>query len=95
MEVLNVNELTNMIDDLTPEERFLFEVQKEERAFLQKLRRQREKSGLTQEELANKIYLKQQAVCRMEKMDNAPSLSTLIRYLKGLNINLMDLFNDN
>lgn len=94
METLNMNELTEMIDNLSPEEQFLFEVQKEERAFLTKLKERREKLEVTQGELANKIYLKQQAICRIEKMGSSPSLTTLIRYLKGLDINITDLFKD-
>lgn len=93
METLNMNELTEIIDNLSSEEQFLFEVQKEERAFLTKLKKYREKLELTQEELANKAHLTQQAVCRIEKMGSSPSLSTLIKYLKGLNINITDLFN--
>lgn len=94
METLNMNELTGMIDSLSPEEQFLFEVQKEERAFLTKLKEHREKLELTQEELANKANLTQQTVCRIEKIGSSPSLSTLIKYLKGLDINITDLFNN-
>lgn len=91
MERLDIEQLKNMIEDLTPQEKFLFDVKSQEREFIQGLKQRRKELGLTQEELANRIGMKQQAIFRIEKMESKPSLPVLIKYLKGLNIDITDL----
>lgn len=48
----------------------------------------RKSQGLTQKDIALKSGLTQQMISRIEKMDYTPTLETLFKYLKALNINL-------
>lgn len=48
----------------------------------------RKENGFLQEEVAARSGLAQQAVSRIEKLDNIPSLKTFIKYLEGSELEL-------
>lgn len=48
----------------------------------------RKLSGLSQKDVAEKAGIKQQAVSRLENRENSPSLKTLIKVLKVLNLKI-------
>lgn len=50
--------------------------------------RYRKKLGLSQEDVAKKSGLSQQAVSRLEKGINSPSLATLLKYLGAMGLKL-------
>ncbi len=49
----------------------------------------REEAGLTQEQLAEKLDMKQSAVARLELGEVTPSFGTLVRLAEGLEIELL------
>jgi DNA-binding XRE family transcriptional regulator len=60
-----------------------YEALTEEFELIDKLLKMRESAGLTQEALARKMGTKKSNVCRLEKGNTNPSLSTLKRYAKA------------
>lgn len=51
------------------------------------------KNNLTQEELANKIYVTNKAVSRWESGKNIPGIDTLYLLSKELNVSVNDILN--
>lgn len=49
---------------------------------------------MTQRDIANKIGLSQQAVSRIEKYGNAPSITNLIKYLRALDLDINSIFKE-
>lgn len=68
------------------------ESKKIERIFIKNLIDLRHEKGLTQQELATKTGLTQQAISSLEKCGRKPTLTNLIKYLLGLDININNLF---
>ena len=56
--------------------------------FKKQLLELRKAQGLTQKDVALKSGLTQQMISRIERMDYTPTLDTLFKYLKALNVNL-------
>jgi transcriptional regulator with XRE-family HTH domain len=52
----------------------------------------REEKGITQQEMANRMGLKQQSVAKYEKMENPPKLTTMQKIATGLDISIEDLY---
>jgi len=50
------------------------------------LHAQRIKQGISQQELAKRIGMKQPQVARIENLNSIPSFNTLIRYAEGLGL---------
>ncbi len=67
--------------NLTPEEELYVELKV---ALSQQLRRQRQKSNLTQEELAQMVKSSQSRIAKMERGDPSVSLDLLIKSLLAL-----------
>jgi len=67
--------------DLTPEEELYVELKA---ALSQQLRRQRQKSHLTQEELARMVKSSQSRIAKMERGDPSVSLDLLVKSLLAL-----------
>ncbi len=67
--------------DLTPEEELYVELKA---VLSQQLRRQRQKSHLTQEELARMVKSSQSRIAKMERGDPSVSLDLLIKSLLAL-----------
>jgi len=55
----------------------------EEFELIDTLLRMREQAGLTQEELANRMGTNKSNICRLERGNTNPSLSTLKKYAKA------------
>lgn len=54
----------------------------------------RKEQGLTQEKLAEKALLTSRQICRIENMENAPSLKTLNKVAKAFGVNISVLYRD-
>lgn len=54
----------------------------------------RKEQGLTQEMLAEKARLTSRQISRVENMENAPSLKTIIKLAKAFDIDISDLYRD-
>jgi len=61
----------------------------------EKIKYLRIKTGLTQEELANRCELTKGFISQIEREITSPSIATLIDILESLGTNLKDFFNDN
>jgi len=61
----------------------------------EKIRQLRIKTGLTQEELANRCELTKGFISQVERELTSPSIATLMDILECLGTNLKDFFNDN
>ncbi|NSW91465.1 MAG: cupin domain-containing protein [Firmicutes bacterium] len=61
----------------------------------EKIKQLRIKTGLTQEELANRCELTKGFISQVERELTSPSIATLIDILECLGTNLKDFFNDN
>lgn len=75
------SELKKEITSLTPEEKAELELM----AAIAKIRKQK---NITQEQLAQKANVTQTQVARVENLTYAPSLDTLSKILKGLDLEL-------
>lgn len=63
--------------------------------FGEKLRKAREAKGMTQQSLAEKLYVTRQAVSRWECGDRFPDLITTKRISQILNVSVDELISDN
>lgn len=62
-----------------------------EKQFIDNLVKIRKAKGLSQRELASITGLTQQSISSIERKDRVPTLTNLIKYLKGLNIDINDM----
>ena len=88
-EDVNLDELFKPKDSQT---KFLYEVEEMQFTLIENLVKERKKRNLTQKDISRITGLSQQAVSRIEKYGNSPSLINLIKYLKALNIDINGLF---
>ncbi|MGN9163471.1 helix-turn-helix domain-containing protein [Clostridium sulfidigenes] len=72
--------------------KFLYEVEDMEFQLIENLVRERKRRSITQKEIAERTGLSQQAVSRIEKYGNKPSLNNLLKYMYAIGININDLF---
>lgn len=72
--------------------KFLYEVEDIEFRLIENLVKERKKRSITQKEVAEMTGLSQQAVSRIEKYGNKPSLNNLLKYMYAIGININDLF---
>lgn len=61
---------------------------------IQNLHKQRLLRNMSQKDIANLTGLSQQAVSRIETFQFLPSLPTLLKYMKALNLDINSLFED-
>ena len=57
----------------------------------QRIKEQRKKLGLTQQDLATRTGIRRPNIARLEKGDGLPNLSTLLKVAEGLNIEISSL----
>ena len=57
-------------------------------AIISQIIERREELGLSQRDLEKKTGIKQEAICRIENMKNAPQLDTLIKIMEPLGLKL-------
>lgn len=62
--------------------------------FGKRLKRERKKSGLSQENLADALNLKKSAICRFENGLTSPTINQVALMCKEMNINVSKLFDD-
>lgn len=60
-----------------------------------KLRKLREEKNITRKELAEKTYISEETIRRIEKEENDPRISTLYSLCENLDVDLQLLFNEN
>ena len=60
-----------------------------------KLRKLREEKNITRKELAEKTYISEETIRRIEKEENDPRISTLYSLYENLDVDLQLLFNEN
>lgn len=60
--------------------------------FIENIAKTRENKGLVQDTIEEITGIKQQSVSRIEKHKNLPSLTTTVKLLMGLGININSLF---
>lgn len=89
---LTLKELNKIVNNLSNEEKFDFICKEEEIKFIKNLVTYRKNKGISQRELAKITGLTQQAICSLEKLDRKPTLLNLIKYLKGLGLNINKIF---
>lgn len=89
---LTLEELNKLVNNLSIEEKFDFMCKEEEIKFIKNLVAYRKNKGISQRELAKITGLTQQAICSLEKLDRKPTLLNLIKYLKGLDLNINKIF---
>lgn len=63
-----------------------------EQKFINNLIQVRKAKDITQTELANITGLTQQVISSIERRDRVPTLTNLIKYLNGLDIDINELF---
>ena len=87
--VFNIQEFVNFNDE---KEKFLYEVEEEQFKLIQNLIKKRKEKNMTQKDIANMTGLSQQAVSRIEKYGNTPSMVNLIKYLRALDLDINSIF---
>ena len=90
---IDIESLMSAVDSLSNEEKILLEAKEIEREFIIKLISVRRDKGITQKELAKKTGLTQQVISTIEQCGRRPTLTNLIRYLMGLDLDINKIFN--
>ena len=90
---IDIESLMSAVESLSNEEKILLEAKEIERAFIIKLISVRKEKGITQKELAKKTGLTQQVISTIEQCGRRPTLTNLIRYLIGLDLDINKIFN--
>ena len=90
---IDIESLMSAVESLSNEEKILLEAKEIEREFIIKLINVRKEKGITQKELAKKTGLTQQVISTIEQCGRRPTLTNLIRYLKGLDLDINKIFN--
>ena len=88
---IDIESLMSAVESLSNEEKILLEAK--EREFIIKLINVRKEKGITQKELAKKTGLTQQVISTIEQCGRRPTLTNLIRYLIGLDLDINKIFN--
>lgn len=81
-----------LINELKNEDKFLYEIEDIEYQLIENLITKRKNMNLTQKDIASITGMSQQAVSRIEKYGNKPSLTNLIKYMRALNLDLNVIF---
>ncbi len=90
---IDIESLMKAVESLSNEEKILLEAKEIEREFIIKLINVRKEKGITQKELAKKTGLTQQVISTIEQCGRRPTLTNLIRYLMGLDLDINKIFN--
>lgn len=90
---IDIESLMSAAESLSNEEKILLEAKEIEREFIIKLINVRKEKGITQKELAKKTGLTQQVISTIEQCGRRPTLTNLIRYLIGLDLDINKIFN--
>ena len=90
---IDIESLMSAVESLSNEEKILLEAKEIEREFIIKLINVRKEKGITQKELAKKTGLTQQVISKIEQCRRRPTLTNLIRYLIGLDLDINKIFN--
>ena len=90
---IDIESLMKAVESLSNEEKILLEAKEIERAFIIKLISVRKEKGITQKALAKKTGLTQQVISTIEQCGRRPTLTNLIRYLMGLDLDINKIFN--
>ena len=90
---IDIESLMKAVESLSNEEKILLEAKEIERAFIIKLISVRKEKGITQKELDKKTGLTQQVISTIEQCGRRPTLTNLIRYLMGLDLDINKIFN--
>ena len=90
---IDIESLMKAVESLSNEEKILLEAKEIEREFIIKLINVRKEKGITQKELAKKTGLTQQVISTIEQCGRRPTLTNLIRYLIGLDLDINKIFN--
>ena len=90
---IDIESLMSAVESLSNEEKILLEAKEIEREFIIKLINVRKEKGITQKELAKKTGLTQQVISTIEQCGRRPTLTDLIRYLIGLDLDINKIFN--
>lgn len=90
---IDIESLMSAVESLSNEEKILLEAKEIEREFIIKLISVRKDKGMTQKELAKKTGLTQQVISTIEQCGRRPTLTNLIRYLIGLDLDINKIFN--
>lgn len=81
----NFRDLWNDPNFISPEQKAKIDL---DVALIEKLIEIRKEQGLSQQDLAERCGVKQSAIARLEKMNAAPQVSTLLKVLKPLGYTL-------
>ena len=90
---IDIESLMSAVESLSNEEKILLEAKEIEREFIIKLINVRKEKGITQKELDKKTGLTQQVISTIEQCGRRPTLTNLIRYLIGLDLDINKIFN--
>lgn len=90
---IDIESLMSAVESLSNEEKILLEAKEIEREFIIKLINVRKEKGITQKELAKKTGLTQQVISTIKQCGRRPTLTNLIRYLIGLDLDINKIFN--
>lgn len=83
-----------LIDELDNESQFLYQVEDMEYKLIENLVKARKRLKMTQKDISKITGMTQQAVSRIEKYGNKPSLTNLLKYMRALNVDINLIFNE-
>lgn len=85
---VNVKEEIKDIKNNDPEFAEIYDVVKKESELIRQARKLRKELGVTQPTIAEVSGMTQQAISRIEQLENSPSLGNFIRYLDGAGLEI-------
>lgn len=86
------NNLDDLIIELSEKGKFLYDVEDQEYRLIANLIAERKRQNLTQADISEKTGMSQQAVSRIEKYGNKPSLANLLKYMHALKLDINSMF---
>lgn len=87
-------DFNSRIKNMDPMSKFLYEVADQEYQLIERLVNERKRKELTQLDISKITGMSQQAVSRIEKYGNKPSLTNLLKYMKAVRLDINSIFNN-
>lgn len=82
------------IKEMDPMSKFLYEVEDIEYRLIENLIAERKRKNLTQLDISKITGMSQQAISRIEKYGNRPSLTNLLKYMKAITLDINSIFSN-
>jgi Predicted transcriptional regulators len=91
LEKMNFDSKIKEMDSMS---KFLYDVEDIEYRLIENLVAERKRKNLTQLDISKITGMSQQAISRIEKYGNRPSLTNLLKYMKAIKLDINSIFSN-